>query len=570
MSSRLDSGRSGRWALLLPVLALAVCVRPLIVFQLPNIGDVIHESYEPVKTLRFFYSRGQEVHKWGPLPSFLFAPVYAIQLGWWRCTGQFPSPSTDYPYGLPRPHEQMGAMVLAARITVATCGAVALALLTRQMGRLTGAPWLAAVTVLVCVCTSPPAVTALGCTHPDGLMLTFATLAMACYAAIALDGFTRRRAVLMSVLAVASVSCKETTSLLFVLPYAGLLAGGLWQRRADRDASGLFLRDYATAVGAGLLAYALINIAYAPASWWTRMHIVFGPLKDPSIWAASTQTPGSYLRDAAMAWITVLGYPGVAMAVAAAVATAFTRPPGALLLWLPLLSHTILVTLVAGYMPTYFMVPVGMAAVLPVAAVFAHCGRHARRIAAASATWVAAGATALCLATVCSGAAYVRLWLEALPVSLVERWVVENADRQTPINLFSMHPRRPGSSRLSYLGYRIDGQPLQALIADPSARPPLVLVDQEHLDWLADFARRPARARMFQELTGHDYSGFQGLEALGYVLVEKVRPRWHAAYHLLLTPGAAKLANQTLCVYRLGGRPTPATRVGDFNSSPWR
>ena len=72
---------------------------PLICYQIPGNFDTLTESYEPIKTLKFVHSKGRAYHKWGPMPNFIYAPVYAPPLAYWHLHGDLEKISTDYPYG---------------------------------------------------------------------------------------------------------------------------------------------------------------------------------------------------------------------------------------------------------------------------------------------------------------------------------------------------------------------------------------------------------------------------------------------------------------------------------------
>jgi len=80
---------------------LLLYAHSLVLFQVPNNEDALDESGEPLKTLKFVYTRGRALEKWGPLPNFLYAPVYAVPMAYWYATGALARPMTDYPYGLP-------------------------------------------------------------------------------------------------------------------------------------------------------------------------------------------------------------------------------------------------------------------------------------------------------------------------------------------------------------------------------------------------------------------------------------------------------------------------------------
>ena len=319
-----------------PCVALAVAVSPCLFFQVPGTVDPLTESYEPIKTLKFFYKKGNDPHKWGPVPNFIFAPCYAPMLAYWKSTGSLDSLSTRYPYGFVRPHEQIGDMIVIARLAVLALGIAATAFLARSLIRAFHAPWVTVLTVTVLTVAAPQTVLALSSTKPDGFMLALATFALAVYVRIVTEGLTLRRGVWMSVLATASLSCKELTAMLFVFPYIGLAVDGCLRYRNDSTNRRAFLRNFGASVAAGIITYVVLNVAYAPEAWFERIRIVFGPLKDPAIWAPPDQTKGSYLASGLWYIFTDLGYGGTALLLASALLTpALGKARLAALLWLP-------------------------------------------------------------------------------------------------------------------------------------------------------------------------------------------------------------------------------------------
>lgn len=60
---------------------------PLVFYQIPGNFDTLTESFEPIKTLKFVHSKGRAFHKWGPMPNFIDAPLYAPLLGYWYLVG---------------------------------------------------------------------------------------------------------------------------------------------------------------------------------------------------------------------------------------------------------------------------------------------------------------------------------------------------------------------------------------------------------------------------------------------------------------------------------------------------
>ena len=183
----------------------------LIHFLLPSSKDMLTESYEPTKTLRFLYTHGHQVHKWGPMPGFVFAPIYSILLAWDKLTGHLEHVSSQYPFGFDNPVKSLGNMIFAARVTALLLALSGIYYLTRTLQKVLGdglAPSLAA---LLSLSTSFVFLEALCDTKPDGVMIAFLIFALANYAAIVLQGFTRARSIGLGFFYVASFSCKELT-----------------------------------------------------------------------------------------------------------------------------------------------------------------------------------------------------------------------------------------------------------------------------------------------------------------------------------------------------------------------
>src|SRR5262249_59638869 len=93
-------------------------------------------------------------------------------------------------------------------------------------------------------------------------------------------------------------SCKELTAAAYILPYLGIAAAGWRRTSGDPEARRRFLRSLAATLAAVPVAYALVNVVYAPASWWEHVQIwLSGPGKDPAVWAPPGYTLQAYLWD---------------------------------------------------------------------------------------------------------------------------------------------------------------------------------------------------------------------------------------------------------------------------------
>jgi hypothetical protein len=540
-------GRLPRWDLVLPCLLIVLMASPLVWFMLPSNFDSLKESFEPLKTLKFIHSKGRAFHKWGPMPAFVYAPVYAPAMAYWYVTGQFGKPSEDYPYGFPRPHEQMGVLIALARLTTLAIGVAATAYLGWVLARATGSRWAGFLAVLFCVATSPELIDYYVATKPDGLMLAFLAAAMGVYTLIVWEGLTLRKGVALSILAVFSVSCKELTALVFVLPYVGIAVVGWLGSRGDRVARRRFLGAYAATIAAGLVAYALINIVYAPATWQERMRLwLMGPGKDPEVWAPPGYTTWEYLLDVGRGLLQNFDAGGLAVFALAMVVSAVCSVRNRLMFWLPTVGFLVAVILTAGYMPAYFLTPVNLTATLPVAACFAYLGR-------AQLPWLPRRSGVVVLILLAgfnlwgANAAWARPRTRSPFTS--ERYCLSSVNKNDLVFLELLWVRQPGIHRLTYLGFNVDDRPLGELMSRPERMPDVIIYSREGLIWLADFDKRPARNAAFEE-TGFSYIRFSGFEPLGYRLTEVVSPRLPWPIDSRVFPWYAVRKIDDLMIYR--------------------
>jgi hypothetical protein len=304
----------------------------------------------------------------------------------------------------------------------------------------------------------------------------------------------------------------------------------------------------------GILAYAAINIVYAPATWLERMDLVFfGSLKDPDVWGHGPLS--SYAGETLLSMLRALGYVGSSIVLTGGIISFASADRRIALAWLPLLGFVAIVFATAGYMPTRFMLPTAVLAVLPVAAILAvhrtaivdystqHWSRHALL-----ALLLIVLATE-CLSGVAAGWADLRLNGEAT----IERYVSQGSPDVTvyPVTLWT---RNPGSSRLSYLGYDVDDRPLWQIADTRSDPPELIFIVRLTLQFLEDFHQYPARAALWQEGTGFDYRSFPGFEQMGYSLAARLEPELGYLGIAAFQPYTAqKLTGADVLVYRREG-----------------
>jgi hypothetical protein len=511
-----------RWDLAVPCLLVVLYASPLILYKVPANFDTLTESYEPLKTLKFVHSKGSAFHKWGPMPAFVYAPVYAAPLAYWHLTGDLGKINENYPYGFTRPHEQAGVLIVLARLTGLTLGVIAVAYLGWALAKVTGSRMAAFLTLLLCVSTSPLLVTQLVATKPDGLMLAFLGGAMGVYTLIVSEGLTRRKGMALSILAVFSISCKELSAPAFVLPYFGIAIAGWCRSRGNAATRRRFLADYAVMIAAGFLAYAAINVIYAPSTWMRRMHEwISGPGKDPAVWAAPGYTSLEYLRDIWSGFLRNFDAGGLALFGLAVATSAVAPVRHRLMLWLPSISYLGVVVATAGYMPEYFISPVNLTAAPAVAAALAYLGSRPFPLVARVMGGVALGA--MVAFNVWGGTAAWALVRAAFPWTH-EHYCLGSAGKDELIFTGNMYARQPGADRLSYLGFNVDDRSLGEIMEQPQRMPDLILVDRALVNWIGEFEKRPARNKMMKTGTGFSYDQFQGFEPLGYQLTEIVHP----------------------------------------------
>ena len=555
-SNRIASGSSKLLAAL-PSLIIIFALLHILPFLLPDTHDGLTESYEPAKTLRFIYTHGAAVHKWGPFPSLIFAPVYACVLLAAKLGGHLGKLTSQYPFGFDNAIVQMGHMLLAARTAVLLVGVLSVYYLCRTLQRTLNSTLAPVIALLLCLTTSLVFLEPLADTKPDGMMVSLLICALANYAAIVLEGISVRTALGLAFFYVASLSCKELTSTTLMLPYLGLLATALLARRSNHPEGNRFLRLLVLSMAAVPVFYLLINVVYAPHAWHDRIAYVFGPLKDPAAWAGPGQTRLSYLRDTAYAVFAALGWGGI-LVLALALAGTLRRPSRKLLLlWLPFVGHLVFTTYLGGYMPTYFMLPLGPALALPASYLLAEwlktpteqqqtTTRHSIAIIALSACclFFALSATTLFTATHTHTLMQQAVQQQTSPGSTLDVIGLWSASHTEPT---------PGPD-----GRIIDHRPLYVIMQVSQAnRPPYALISIDTEKWTEEIPQRPARAALLKADTNFDYSGFQNFNALGYQLSGVTRPTLPAWLFPALVAGNHAYTDNGIDTYRLQSTAIP-------------
>ena len=548
-SNRISSGSSKLLAAL-PCLIILLALLQILPFLLPATHDDLTESYEPAKTLRFLYTHGVAVHKWGPFPSLVFGPVYACVLLAAKISGHLGKLTSEYPFGFDNAVLQMGHMLLAARTTVLLIGLLSVYYLCRTLQRTLNNRLAPVIALLLCLTTSLVFLEPLADTKPDGMMVSLLICALANYTAIVLEGITVGTALGLAFFYVASLSCKELTSTTLMLPYLGLLVAAVLARRSNHQEGNRFLRLLVLSMAAVPVFYLLINVVYAPHAWHDRIAYVFGPLKDPAAWAAPGQTAFSYLRDTVYAVIAALGWGGILM-LALALAGSIRKPSRTLLLlWLPFMGHLIFTTCLGGYMPTYFMLPLGPTLVLPASCVLAGWLKvPSEQLLAASRLSIAT----LCLSACCLFFALsaTTLFTATHTDTLMQQAIQQQTSPGSTLDIVGLwssdaEPTLGPDRRI------IDSRPLYMIMLETQAHRPtyaLIAIDTE--TWIEEIPERPARAALLKADTNFDYTEFHNFNALGYQLTGVTKPVLPGWVFPALVAGSHAYLDNGVHVYRL-------------------
>ena len=549
-SNRIASGSSKLLAAL-PSLIIILALLHILPFLLPDTHDGLTESYEPAKTLRFIYTHGAAVHKWGPFPSLIFGPVYACVLLAAKLGGHLGKLTSQYPFGFDNAIVQMGHMLLAARTAVLLVGTLSVYYLCRTLQRTLNNTLAPVIALLLCLTTSLVFLEPLADTKPDGMMVSLLICALANYASIVLQGITVRTALGLAFFYVASLSCKELTSTTLMLPYLGLLVAALLARRSNHPEGNRFLRLLVLSMAAVPVFYLLINVIYAPHAWHDRIAYVFGPLKDPAAWAGPGQTRLSYLRDTAYAVFAALGWGGL-LVLALALAGTLRRPSRTLvLLWLPFVGHLVFTTYLGGYMPIYFMLPLGPALALPASYLLAEWLKTPREQPQTTARQSIAiiALSACCLFFALSAT---TLFTATHTHTLMQQAVQQQTSPGSTLDVIGLWSASHTEPTPGPDGRIIDHRPLYMIMqVSQASRPPYALISIDTEKWTEEIPQRPARAALLKADTDFDYSGFQNFNALGYQLSGVTRPTLPGWVFPALVAGSHAYLDNGIDTYRL-------------------
>jgi hypothetical protein len=529
---------------LIPCLVASLLALPLVIHGLPDYESHLGEEYQPLKTFKFFQSRGREFHKWGPADNFLYAPGYALSLLYWKHQGTFGPASNRFPYGFQRPLQQLTALILQSRILLLSLVLASLAALGLSLARAGFSREAAFFALLLCSATNPVMIWQAVLLKGDGPMIAFSSLALGTYVLIVRRTLTIGRAFWFSTFIAWAVTAKEFAVPLFALPYAALAF------RASRPAQSPQLRSgdiRSLAVGLATLGgwYALLNVVYAPATWLKRIRYLLSGA-DPEIWGAPDRSPSDFLLEIFQSLANNLGPGGMIAALGSILVLIWLRPQRSSRLALPLVSFVLLGMLPTGYFPDRFALP-GALALTPLIActVDALRERMASRSGRLTFALAALGGINLLYANIA------WLQLRSTPEDLIETYVRGHLAKEERFAIFSFWPRIPGKSRLETLGYGLDTRPIAMVIRSRSALPKTVFITAEQQRWVEEFVRRPKRAAMVAVETGFEPDDWECFKGLGYRLADRLSsplPGWYPFGFLALP---AESAARTVLVYRL-------------------
>ena len=502
----------------IPLLVLLVLATPNVTFLLPATQDYLGEIYQPIQALKFFKSKGREFHKYGPAPNVVLAPGYGVTLAYWKVTGSFDKPSDEFPYGFARPFEQMGFLILQARVIFLLIGVVALGYLAHTMHVVTGNRWAVAFAMLFCVATNYALVDQLPSPRPDSGMIGFGALALAVYVRMLFDGLTVRRGAWFAVWAAIAVSCKELAAPMFVMPLLGLIVV------AWRQDTAVARRTIWWTFGAGVVAYALLNIVYAPATWRARMQYwLSGPGIDADVWGHGGGALGR-LISAGLCLLDNLGPGGIVIVPLAVFAFLIAPPRRWVMLILPAVSVAVLGLARIEYPADRFYTILCLALVLPVAVGLDAIMRRPHTKFAAIAAMVVLGAANVWFAS------FLFFAKQSSFEAVAERHAVAQNDRGATFYMFSNYPYNANSTRLEYRGLKHETRSIQQLAATRTNLPDWIYATHGKLQFFEDARKLPGRAAMIRKDSGFDVTTWSGLEGLGYRHQRTIRPeapRWY-------------------------------------------
>lgn len=500
---------------------------PGLYWMSPTITDRL-ESYQPLQALKFFATRGQAFHKYGPFPNFVLAPFYGVTLAAWHFMGQLKPPFAVYPFGFLDPLHQMNELIIEGRVVFMALCLWSAYLLVKRMARLSDS-WLLVTAVSVAlVGASYNYCAILASTRPDALMMAFGSFFMVVYLDAVLDGLTVRRGVLLGLCSVAAVSSKELIYAIFVLPVLFLMVRALVGRDPALRPGKPLLKWTAITGAVTFGAYALVNIVYAPHTWLARMHYWSkGEGLDTSIWGHDSTA--RIVRNGLLCALENLGVGGAVLLAAAVVALLVWRPRYSLALAMPSVSFLAIAFSQIHYTEIRYFMPLTIA--LPPLVLV---GLEALRVRLKDG-WnqpVFQGALCVCLLANLIAGTYTWFFLSTMREVVIRKQIQASPKDQTYF-IFSTFRMYPGSNVLTSQGYKLEERSFQEILDSKGPWPDVLYVTVGTEGWIRDAVNEAAKfpGRFdFLERLGFNAAGWTGFEPLGYCRVDVIEP-WTPSWY---------------------------------------
>lgn len=494
---------------------------PGLYWMVPTITDRL-ESYQPLQALKFFATRGQAFHKYGPFPNFVLASFYGVTLAIWHFMGDLKPPYSTYPFGFANPLKQMSLLIVEGRIVFMALCLWSAYLLVKRMARLSSS-WLLIAAVSVALIASNYNYNAiLSSTRPDALMMVFGTLFMVVYLDSVFDGLTLRRGMILGLCAVCAVSSKELIYAMFVLPVLFLIIRAALGKDPVIHTGKLLLRWTLTTGLITFGAYALVNIVYAPHTWVARMRYwSSGEGLDPSIWGS--YNAATNLRNGLLCALDNLGVGGAVLVAAAAIALLVWRPRFSLALSMPALSFVLFAIAQIHYTEIRYFMPLSIA--LPPLVLL---GLEELRTRLENGWKQPAFQITLCCCLIANliWGTYSWYFVSSLREVIIRKQILSSPKDRT-YYIYSTYKLYPGSNILSDYGYRLEGRPFQEILDSNGPWPDVIYITTGTEGFIRDAvnnaAKFPGRVDFIERL-GFNATDWAGFERLGYCRVAVIPP----------------------------------------------
>lgn len=517
------------WHVWVPIALLIAFCLPRLVSMLPAPIDFSDEIYQPQQTLKFVASKGAAFDKYGPTLNYLLLPVYGVSFVYWKLTGQFGRPSSDWPFGFTNPLPQLGVLIFETRLLVLILSSIMIGVVSRTIRRVTRSQTVALLATLLVLVSNYNVLWHAPLARPDSTMLIFLLLALTIILKIALKGPTRSRAIWLGLCCAASAGAKENAGPILTLSLLGLLVYLVWRMGAtDRtrpvpgvsqnirtdggpSVSPISFRDVwicaAWTFASGAIAYALTNIAPSPSNWLARMsYWLVGDGLSGDVWARSPNWI-VHSRFVVEAMWNNLGPVGVIVTPLLVLIALIRRPWIALLMLVPFVGCLITVYAIP-YTPDRFVLPGAASLVFPAALGLAELLRTRLRTVA----------TVIAAVTI-----VINLWWCTITWHIngtTEQAMVEHAVKAEDKRLVKayavMFDDPPSMRRLQWLGHAVDMRAMQRWLGDSKPKPDIVFANSGRIQMIEEARRMPGRADYYRHLAKFDVEKWPGMSGLGY------------------------------------------------------